>query len=378
MHPAPRDIPTRRQFLQQLSTGAAAIVGGVALGACAKAADAPASAALPGGRKLGVALVGLGSYATYQLAPALRETRNCRLAGVVSGSPEKAQRWARENNLPERSLYNYETMEHIAENPDIDIIYIVTPVGLHAEHVIRAAKTGKHVISEKPMAASVAECDAMIAACKAAGVKFSIGYRLHFQPMYRELMRLARAKDFGEFTQMNGEFGFFAPQKTWRQTKKLGGGGPLMDVGIYVIQAACMAAGDVPPIAVTAHELPKTRPKIFDEVEETILFTLEFPGGARCEGRSSYTESYNHFRAEAPKGWFEIEPAYSYNGLNARTSQGRLPRQTANQQAAQMDDFADCIVSGRDTEVPGEMGRRDIMITSAIYEAARTGQRVAL
>lgn len=375
---APRDRPTRRTFLRQLSTGAAAWVAGSALGACAKAADAPVSAPPSGGRKLGVALVGLGSYATNQLAPGLRVAKNCRLAGIVTGTPAKAEKWARQYDLPARSIYNYETMGQIADNPDIDIIYVVTPVGLHAEHTIKAARTGKHVICEKPMAVSVAECDAMIGACREARVKLSLGYRLHFQPMYRELMRLAREKDFGAFTKMNGEFGFYAGTKTWRQTKQLGGGGPLMDVGIYVIQAACMAAGELAPIGVTAREWPITRPDVFDEVEETITFTLEFAGGATCEGRSSYTESYNRFRADAPEGWFEIEPAYGYNGLVARTSRGKLPAVTAHQQAAQMDDFADCILSGRDSEIPGEMGRRDITITSAIYEAARTSQRVVL
>jgi glucose-fructose oxidoreductase len=367
---------TRRQFLQQISAGAAAVAG---LTACSKAADAPAATTTPsGGRKLGVALVGLGSYATNQLAPGLRVAKNCRLAGIVTGTPAKAEKWAKEHSLPARSVYNYETMGQIANNPDIDIIYVVTPVGLHAEHTIKAAKTGKHVICEKPMAISVAECDAMIAACRDANVQLSLGYRLHFHPMHRELMRIVREKEFGAFTKFNGSFGFYMGQKQWRVTKELGGGGPLMDVGVYVIQQACMTAGEVLPIAVTARELPKTRPKFFDEVEETIEFTLEFPGALRADGRSSYTESYNRFRSEAERGWFEMAPAYSYTNLKATTQNGALPSSSAHQQAVQMDDFADCIVTGRKTEVPGEMGRRDMQIIEAIYEAARTGQRVVL
>lgn len=358
--------------MRRLTWGAAGALTLAKLGSHALAADAA------GGRKLGVALVGLGSYATGQLGPALRQTKLCRLAGVVTGTPEKAARWAREFALPERSLYNYDTLPRIAENPDIDIIYIVTPPGLHAEHTIRAAQTGKHVICEKPMAISVAQCDAMIAACREAGVKFSIGYRLHFQPLHQEVKRLARDRDFGAFTRMEGGFGFHMMGHPWRLTQALGGGGPLMDVGIYVIQSACMAAGAA-PIAVTAHEEPKQRPELFDEVEETIRFTLEFPDGARCEGRASYEEGYNRFRAEGDKGWVELEPAFSYRGLAGRTSRGPLPdAANFNQQAAQMDDFAACILENRATVVPGEMGRRDMQIITAIYESARTGRRVTL
>jgi glucose-fructose oxidoreductase len=372
--PALRPTPaTRRQFLQQLTAGAAALAGLSVRRS--RAADAPPAP----GKKLGVALVGLGSYATNQLAPGLQRTKHCRLAGIVTGTPAKAEKWAKDYNLPDRSVYNYDTMGEIANNPDIDIIYVVTPVGLHAEHTIKAAKAGKHVICEKPMAGSVAECDAMIAACRDAGVMLSLGYRLHFHPMHRELMRIAREKEFGAFKKFNGGFGFYMGRKQWRATKKLGGGGPLMDVGVYVIQEACMIAGEAPPLAVTARELPKTRPEFFDEVEETIEFTMEFPGGFRADGRSSYTESYNRFRAEAERGWFEMEPAYSYNGLKARTPKGELPEYTGHQQAVQMDDFADCIMTGRRSEIAGEMGRRDIVITSAIYaSAAAGGKRVVL
>lgn len=367
---APRT--SRRQFLRQLAAGTVALAGASRLASAAAEMAAPAA-----GRKLGVALLGLGGYSGGQLAPALRQTRFCRLAGVVTGHPEKAERWARDYDLPQENLYSYETFDRIADNPAIDIVYVVTPPALHAQFAIAAARAGKHVICEKPMATSVADCDAIIAACRDAGVKLSIGYRLHFHPLHQEVKRLAREKDFGAFTRMDGGFGFRVGSKTWRLTKTLGGGGPLMDVGIYPIQSACMAAGAA-PVAVTAHEEPKTRPELFDEVEETIRFTLEFPDGARAEGVASFNEGFNRFRAEAPDGWIELEPAFSYSGLAGRTSRGPLPGGPFVQQAAQMDDFADCILRGRETIVPGEMGRRDIQITSAIYEAARTGRRMTI
>lgn len=360
---------SRRDFLKHSTLGTAALL---TLGHRARAAEPPA-------RRLGVALVGLGNYSTGQLGPALRETKHCRLAGVVTGSPAKGARWARDHGFPEKSIYGYDTIGRIADNPDIDIIYVVTPPGLHAEHAIAAAKTGKHVICEKPMANTVAECDAIIAACTAAKVRLSIGYRLHFDPYHEELRRLVRTKEFGPFMKMNGGFAFRMGSLQWRAEKKLAGGGPLMDLGIYVIQESCMAAGAA-PVAVTAKELPKRRPEFFRDVEEGIEWTLEFADGARATGFSSYNDGRNEFRAEAAGGWFEVRPAFSYNGLGGATSQRTLRFDPPlNQQARQMDDFAQCILTGRATPVPGEMGRRDMCIVEAIYaSAAAEGKRVEI
>lgn len=357
----------RRRFLAWLS----------ALGALATARQAGA-AGEGGGRELGVALVGLGGYATGQLGPALRETRHCRLAGVVTGSRDKGLRWARQHGFAEANVYGYDTLERIADNRDIDIVYVVTPPGLHAQHAIAAARAGKHVICEKPMATTVAECDAIIAACKAAGVKLSIGYRLHFDPLHEEVRRLARTREMGAFATMSGAFAFTMRTRQWRAEKKLAGGGPLMDLGIYVVQESCMAAG-ADPVAVTAREPAKKRPEFFTGVEESIAWTLEFAGGARAEGFTSYDEGGNRFRAEAPGGWIELAPAFNYGGNAGRTSRGPIAFTAVNQQAAQMDDFALCVREGRESRVGGAMGRRDLAIVEAIYaSAAAGGARVAV
>ncbi|MGA9875331.1 MAG: Gfo/Idh/MocA family oxidoreductase, partial [Solirubrobacteraceae bacterium] len=198
---------SRRDFVRLASTGA------VALAAGAPSSSRAEILAANQGRPLGVALLGLGNYATGELGPSLRETKFCRLAGVVSGHPEKAAQWARDYDLPAKNLYNYENFDRIADNPDIDIVYVVTPPAIHPEFVIRAARAGKHVISEKPLATSVADCDAMIAACREAGVRFSVGYRLFFDPYHGELRRLAREGDFGPLARMAGNFSFvFGPR----------------------------------------------------------------------------------------------------------------------------------------------------------------------
>jgi len=367
-NPPSENSVSRRDFLGMLTAGSAMLAGGLGL---TSQAD---TLGKNHGRKLGVALLGLGGYATSQLRPALLQTKLCRLAGVVSGNPAVAAQWSRELDLPARNVYNYDNFDRIADNPDIDIVYVVTPPALHAEYVIRAAKAGKHVISEKPLATNVADCDAMISACRDARVKFSVGYRMHFDPYCLEMARLARTRELGVFSKMTGTVGWKLEKQMWRIEKKLSGGGPMMDVGIYVVQGACTAQNEAVPIAVTAHEKPKARPALFTEVEESMNWTMEFPNGAVLNAFASYDSGASQFRAEGPDGWIDFpKNAFGYSDIHMKTSRGPFP---VTQQTRQMDDFADCILTGRDTPVPGEMGRRDIRILMAIYEAARTGKRV--
>ena len=328
-------------------------------------------------RKLGIALVGLGTYSTNQLAPALKQTQYCKLAGVVTGSKVKGEQWAKDYGFPVKNIYGYDTMSQLADNRDIDIIYVVTPNALHAEHAIAAAKAGKHVICEKPMATSVAECDAIISACRAAKVKLSIGYRLHFDPYHKELMRLAKEKDFGVLSKINGDRGFVMASKSWRADKKLAGGGPLLDLGIYLIHGASMAANGAAPLAVTAKYHPVTKPEIFSDVEEGISWNMEFPGGVVADLQTSYQHSKDYFKATGAKGWIEFkEHAFTYKGLVVETSRGPLNYAPAYQQALQMDDFAQCVQLNKQTRVPGELGKRDIAIIKSIYKAAETGDKV--
>lgn len=327
-------------------------------------------------RKLGVALVGLGNYANSELRPALlQHTRFCHLAGVVTGSARKGKAWSHHYGFPASSVYHYDEMDRLAANPDIDIVYVVTPNALHAEHCIRAAQAGKHVICEKPFTVSVAEADAVIAACEAAGVQLSMGYRLHFDPYHQVMRDMAAEGPNSPFRSMHGAFSFIMQGRPWRATRALAGGGPLMDLGVYLIQQACMAMREQTPIAVTASEIPKQRPDNFVDVEETIAWRMEFPGDVFCEARTSYNERANRFRADAPGQWFEIDPAFTYRNLAAATHQGPLSFPEVNQQALQMDDFARCIMRNLPSRVGGEMGRRDMQVIEAVYRAARTGRR---
>jgi predicted dehydrogenase len=327
--------------------------------------------------KLGVALVGLGRYSEGQLGPALLQTQHCRLAAVVSGSAEKREQWRAKYKLKEESLYGYDDFDRIANDADIDIIYVVLPNSMHADFVFRAAKAGKHVICEKPMATSVEDCRKMIHACKEAGVKLSIGYRLHFDPFNKEMMRLGQDEIFGPVRNVLLDDSMKIEKWEWRLDKSLSGGGPLMNNGVYCVQAAIYIVGDM-PLSVQAEFLPVTNKKFFGSVEEGIRWEMEFAGGKKAYCVSSYSKDGNLMRANAGKGWFELEPAYEYKGLKGNTSEGAMNFESINQQAAQMDDFARCIKENIESKVPGEMGLRDVEIMTAIYESAQTGKRVKL
>lgn len=329
-------------------------------------------------KKLGIALVGLGTYSTAQLGPALTETEYCHLSGVVSGNAEKREQWRLKYKLKHTNLYSYEDFDSIAANREIDIVYITLPNALHAEYVIRAARVGKHVICEKPLATNVDDCHRMIEACREAGVRLSMGYRLHFDPYNQEMMRLGQQKVMGPINHVIARHCMdVGDQKQWRLNQALAGGGPLMDLGIYCVQGALYTVGEL-PIGVKAKFIPKTDPEKFPDVEEAIEWEMMFPEGASARCKCSYSENENCLRAETISGWFELKPAFLYNGLKGSTSEGPMMITSLNQQAAQMDDFALCIQNNAETRVPGEMGLRDVEILMAIYDSARSGKTVDL
>ena len=358
---------SRREFLRKLSIGAGAISLGSALSSFEMLLLAP--------KKLGIALVGLGNYAGGQLAPALLQTKNCYLAGLVTGTPEKAKSWSAKYNIPQKNIYNYENFDSIAQNPDIDIVYVVLPVSMHKEFTIRAAKAGKHVICEKPMALNAADCREMIAACKKENRMLSIGYRLHFEPHNLEVMRLGQKQILGKVIQLENANGFVygGDPNAWRLKKAMAGGGGLMDMGIYAIQGARYTLGQEPLFVKATQE--KTKPELFKDVDETVFWELEFPGGFASQGKSSYNNNWGSLKAKTEKGFFELEPAYGYGGIEGKTSKGPMNLPNINQQAAQMDDFANCINTKKPTRVPGEEGLKDMLVVDAIYRSLDSGKK---
>ncbi|MDP2527381.1 Gfo/Idh/MocA family protein [Maribacter dokdonensis] len=325
-------------------------------------------------KKLGVALVGLGSYSTYQLAPSLLDTEHCYLAGIVTGTKEKESVWQEKYNIPKENIYNYENFDTIADNDSIDVIYVVLPNSMHAEFCIRAAKAGKHVICEKPMAVSVAECDAIMNACNEHKVKLSVGYRMQSDPYTHEVKKYVREKTFGDVLFVSSDAGYVSngnPDQ-WRLNKKLSGGGALMNMGVYAIQTSIYGTGQN-PISVSAQEF-STRPDYFKDTDETITAQFKFENGAVAHMMTSHNANGNRLKCHCSKGWFELDPAHSYGPISGRTSNGdvlKFPHK--RQQALQMDDFAKHILLDSKNLAPGEMGKRDMIIVEAIYKSIREG-----
>ena len=363
----------RRSFNSKLIKGTigVALAGSLPLGYSASC--------VPPKRKLGIALVGLGEYSTSMLAPALTQTTYCELTAIVTGTPEKEKIWADRYNIPKENIYNYDNFDDIANNKDVDIIYVVLPNAMHADFSIRAARAGKHVICEKPMAVSVEEAEAIIKACKDAKVKLSVGYRLHSEPYTQEVKKMVAEQTFGKTLFASAEAAYLSGNNwnQWRFNKELSGGGALMNMGVYAIQGALYAIGEN-PIAVTAQEF-STIPEKFKDTDETITAQFEFSNGATATIFTSHNARADRLYASCEKGWFELDTAYTYGPLHGRTSRGdEITFPHFSQQAMQMDDFARHILEGTPNKAPGEMGLRDMKIIKAIYKSIETKQRVPI
>lgn len=364
-------LNTRRDVLKTLALGSAAVLF---------SPNALLSATGKQKSQLGVALVGLGYYSTDLLAPALQQTKNCRLAGIVTGTPAKAEAWKTKYKIPDKNIYNYQNFDQIANNPDIDVVYVVLPPSMHKEYVVRAANAGKHVWCEKPMAITAKECQEMIDACRKNKSSLAIGYRLQHEPNTQEYRRIVNQKLLGKIQQVSCGAGYRENRTNhWKQTKALGGG-VLYDMGVYAIQGARMGTG-MEPIAVISAQTSTTRPEIYKNgLDETTIAKLEFAGGVMADIKTSFGENVNYLNIVCAKGEIKIAPYQGYSGVKGSSPLGEInhPYDTPWQQAKQMDDDAMAIMQGKSMQVPGEEGLRDIRVVEAIYKSAASGQRVNL
>ncbi|PZX57734.1 glucose-fructose oxidoreductase [Algoriphagus ratkowskyi] len=330
--------------------------------------------------KLGVALVGLGYYSNDLLAPALEKTENCYLAGIVTGTPSKAAVWKAKYRIPEKNIYNYETFDTIAENPDIDVIYIVLPPSMHKEYVIRAAKAGKHVWCEKPMAVTVEDCQAMIDACKQANVSLSIGYRCQHEPNTLAYQKIVQEKSLGKVMGLDCAAGYRENRTDhWKQKAEMGGG-VIYDMGVYAIQGARLGSG-MEPIAVNSAKVWTERPAIYkDGLGEIVEAELEFPGGVIGTIKTSFGDNMNFLTINCENGMIEMAPFSAYAGNKGQSPLGEInfPFQLPMEQVWQMDNDAQTIMERKPQAVPGEEGLRDIRIVEAILESAKTGKRILI
>jgi predicted dehydrogenase len=337
--------------------------------------------------RIGFAIVGLGHLSLGQILPAFGKSKHCRPVALASGDREKARKIAAQYGIRESSIYDYESYEDIGRNPEVQVIYIVLPNSMHAEYVIRGARSGKHILCEKPMATTSADCERMIAACKAANVKLMIAYRQQYEPLNKAIVKMVRDRKLGALRSMiasNAQNQGDPSQ--WRQKLALSGGGCLPDVGIYCLNAARFLSGEEPSEVWASLHQPKDDPR-FREVEETCSFVAKFPSGLIASCSSGYGAHRSQFmRLEGDLGWAELNPAFGYTGLRFRASTvqdghdviSEPSIEAEDQFAIEMDHMAFCVQNNLQPHTPGEEGLQDQRIIEAIYQSARTGKSVSL
>lgn len=330
-------------------------------------------------KPVGWAVLGLGSYATYQIMPAFAHCENSKLVGLISGHPDKLTRLGEQYGIPASHRYTYDSMDAIKDNPDIEVVYIITPPATHPDFTVRTAHLGKHVCSEKPMAPTPADCKRMIDACKKAGKLLQIGYRCHYESHNLRAIQACRSGELGKIQSIRSDHGFSIGRGLWRTQKALAGGGSMMDIGIYSLNALRYLSGEE-PVSVKATITNPPNDDRFTEVEDTVDFTLTFPSGLVGHGTSGYSwvNGKNRYEVVGSKATLVAEPATSYWGDTLKLNGGEFPVTANNQWAAQMDHLSDRVRNGGKVTTPGEEGLKDIRIIQAIYESARTGSSVKI
>lgn len=328
-------------------------------------------------RSFGYCIVGLGRISMQHFMPGTRLSKFSRVSAIVSGHRDKAEKMASEYGVPSNSIYGYESFDAIASNPAIDAVYIALPNGMHAEYTIRAAKAGKHVLCEKPMSNTASEAQEMVDACRAARKKLMIAYRCQFEPMNLRAIQLIRDGKLGKIESIQSANGFNIRPGEWRITKKLGGGGPLMDVGIYSLNACRYLTGEEPTGELKAHASVIDNDGRFNEVEENLAWTMRFPSGTVADCSTTYGASMpGTYTVFGSKGWLRLDTAFTYQGqhLTAKIqNEPAIDEQSGERDPAHFpriaDHLAECVAQNREPKTSGEEGLRDMKLIATIYRS---------
>ena len=329
-------------------------------------------------RRVGFAVVGLGSIAEVFMR-AVASSENASLTGLVTGHPaEKGTKFGGEYNVPQSSIYTYETFDRIRDNKAIDAVYIALPNSMHCEYVVRAAKAGKHVFCEKPMAISSAECRQMIDACREAKVKLMIGYRIQYDVTFRKIYDMVRSGAFGEIEAFQAGFYGMKNKQQWRLDRTLSGGGSLLDLGVYALNTVRWMAGEEPAeyraFVATREKGPK-----YASVEQSVDWLMKFPSGVLASCGSSYGQNGTSFlQMNGSIGHVRIEPAFTYGSTVLKysgvTKDGEISGSGEvfhpDQFVLEVEHFADCILENKPVRTPGEEGLKDLAIVEEIYKSA--------
>jgi predicted dehydrogenase len=349
--------------------------------------EGPTPTPLPPDQRVGYALVGLGHLTLNQILPAFGACKKSKVVALVSGSPDKMKKVATQYGIKPESCYSYADYDKLRDNKEVQAIYIVLPNGMHAEYTIRGAQAGKHILCEKPMANTAAECQAMIDACTKAGRKLMIAYRIQYEPHNRMVREMVQKQQFGKVKSIMANNGQNSDNpKHWRFNKALAGGGSLPDVGLYCLNTIRYVLGEEPTeVSANVHSTPND-PR-FKEVEEQVNWLMKFPSGVQASCATSYGHHDDkNYKVLADTGWIKMDPAFPYKGLKLETSQAQGESNLVIQHnmgdkdhfATEMDHFSTCVLEDKKPFTPGEEGLQDQKIMEAIYQSAREGRPVKL
>ncbi len=378
------DTPTRRLILAGGIAGLGALSGSAAAAPAGPTGrpqpDLDEPAPLPPGGRVGWAVVGLGDYAQAHVLPTLARAKRSKLSSLVSGNADKARQVAARYGVPDEAVHDYGAMARLADDPGVQVVYIVTPNASHPELTVRAFEAGKHVICEKPMANSPAECQRMIDAGKAAGRKLMIAYRAHFEPHNRRAKAMLEGGELGRVWFASSDhhrpLDPKRPRDEWRAQKAVAGGGSLVDIGIYALNGLQWLLGESTSALTASLHSPPDDPR-FAEVENVFMAELVFPSGRRATISSSYAADKKRIDLWGDKLVATLDPATAYQGNRLVVSNERMREEvlTEEQSDAQftneLDHFSQAVAEDGPVLTPGEMGLRDVRLIEALYRAAR-------
>ena len=334
----------------------------------------------PTERKIRYAVVGLGWFAQAAALPAFANAENSELVALVSGDPTKRTEVAKKYGIED--TYTYAQYDELLASGTIDAVYIALPNHMHCEYTVRAAQAGIHVLCEKPMAVTVAECKQMIAAAKENQIKLMIAYRLHLDAANMEAVEIVKSGQIGEPRFFNSIFAQQTEQNNSRM-KAESGGGTLEDIGIYCVNAARYIF-QAEPISVFATSASKDEER-FQEVAEMTSAILRFPGDRLATFTCSFgAAKISSYQVMGTTGNLHVEPAYAVEAhikhVLSIDDKGKQERsfEPRDQLTAVFVYFSDCILDDKEPEPSGQEGLIDIQIIRALAESIETGGFVAI
>lgn len=335
-------------------------------------------------RPVGYAVLGLGWFAQSAILPAFRNSKKGRLVAVVSGDRSKATDLAKKFRAS--AAYSYEDLPACLSNPNVEAVYIASTNLSHAFFATEAANAGRHVLCEKPLASTVEECHQMVEACRASGVRLMVAYRKYFDPAGLELKRLIGSGKLGRLKYIHSAFSLVcrpkANARVWRLDEAAEGGGPLLDLGVYIVSTTGWLLGQE-PLEASAYSWT-TDSETFRNVEENIAFRLNFPEGVVVQATASFGAAHSSFvHVHGENGWAAWSPAFEWN--KERTLSGKIGDKwfdknfpVIDELAPEIDAFADSIRRKYNCEPCGAQGLRDVTILAAIDRSAREGRAVPI